>query len=297
MAFQLFEVESAGVGVAAEVVLELVERPQDRPVQLDDLLVRLVQQAQGHTRPGRAVDRHGWFSPWSFVVVSASPRTSAASSSAFHSGAVRTLPARGAQAPSRCSASMSRPLTGSGGGPGRRPPSGRARPVRRARPPFPARGPPRVRVRPVGERVGECVQPGVLDQQLDHLVPGGVADGRDAVRAARPPLRACRCTAPVRGRLGCVRCGLVRTQLGGEPSGSAGDRQLGRVEPGQHPGRQLDPLALVEELEQVAPVEPRDASVCGGRPRPPRSCRERRRGRSARSRTHLSARGAGRARW
>ncbi|MER6103797.1 hypothetical protein ABT115_16085 [Streptomyces sp. NPDC001832] len=67
-----------------------------------------------------------------------------------------------------------------------------------------------------GENAGEAGETGVVDEELDDLVPGGVAEGRGGLLGGLPD------------RLGCV-C----PPLGGEPPGAAGDRQSGR---GSNPG-------------------------------------------------------------
>ncbi len=97
VSFEGLEVETAHPGVSAELVLEPVDRSDDRRVQPENLLVRLVQQAQDHAS-GRCVGGHRpcssssgrsrWSSPAGRASTSASSRGS-------HSVAVRTSqPAR-----------------------------------------------------------------------------------------------------------------------------------------------------------------------------------------------------------
>ena len=61
VALELFQPQPGGVRIAAELVLEVVDRAFDRAGESQDLLVRLVEQAQGHVRAG-----HG--RPFSVVV-------------------------------------------------------------------------------------------------------------------------------------------------------------------------------------------------------------------------------------
>lgn len=80
--------EHAGVGVAPEVVLELVDGVDHVLVECSDFLVRLVQQAEDDPLPGGTVDRHASFSSAS-VCLPGSSFSRAASSRASHSGAGR----------------------------------------------------------------------------------------------------------------------------------------------------------------------------------------------------------------